>query len=75
MIQEVNVSTTAAQWESWTQTALKNHTWLILMFHQVDHQLDEYGTTTEHLQSYIDYLVKNGIPTVTMEEGLRMMHP
>lgn len=75
MIQEVNSATTAAQWESWTQTAMKNHTWLILMFHQIDHQLDEYGATPENLRSYIDYIVTNGIPTVTMQQGIGMMNP
>lgn len=66
MVQEINSSTTAAQWESWTQTAMKNHTWLILMFHQIDHQLDEYGATPENLRSYIDYIETKGIPTVTI---------
>lgn len=75
MIQEVNSSTTAAQWESWTQTAMKNHVWLILMFHQIDHQLDQYGATPEDLQTYINYLATNGIPTVTMQRGIGMMNP
>lgn len=68
MIQEVNSATTAAQWESWTQTALKNHTWLILMFHQIDHQIDQYGATPEELQKYVNYINANGIPTVTMQQ-------
>ncbi len=65
-IQEINSATTPEQWESWTRTAMQNHTWLILMFHQIDHQIDQYGATAEDLQSYVNYLTTNGIPTVTV---------
>ena len=75
MIQEVNASTTAEQWESWTQTAMKNHTWLILMFHQIDHQFDQYGATPEEFQTYINYIKEKGIPVVTLQQGIGMMNP
>lgn len=74
MIQQVNSDTTVAQWESWTQTAMKNRTWLILMFHQIDKQNQRYGATPENLQSYINYLVTHGIPVVTMDQGIKMMN-
>lgn len=74
-IQEVNSTTNAAQWEAWTQLALKNHTWLIMMFHQIDHQVDQFGATPEELQKYANYLSTNNIPTVTMQDGLKMMNP
>lgn len=42
MIQEVSSGTTAATWKSWADKAMSDHTWLILMFHQIDHQKDEF---------------------------------
>jgi hypothetical protein len=75
MIQEVNASTTAATWQQWTETAMTNHTWLILMYHQIDHQNDQYGATPEDFQTYVNYLVANGIPVVTMKQGLAQMNP
>ncbi|EKE30210.1 MAG: fibronectin type III protein [uncultured bacterium (gcode 4)] len=74
-IQQVNNTTTPEQWESWTQTAIANHTWLILMFHQVDQQNDQYGARPEDLQTYVDYLKSNWIPTVTLKQWLEMMVP
>ena len=54
---------------------MANHTWLILMYHQIDHQFDEFGATPEDLQTFLNYLGSNGIPTVTMRQGLGMMNP
>ncbi|EKE28394.1 MAG: fibronectin type III protein, partial [uncultured bacterium (gcode 4)] len=73
-IQQVNNTTTPEQWESWTQTAMANHTWLILMFHQIDNQNDLYGAKPEDLQTYVDYLKQNWIPVVTMKEWLSLMN-
>jgi hypothetical protein len=63
---EINSSTTLEQLESWTRSAMDNRTWLILMFHQVDNSGNRYGTSPAQIQSYVDFLVDNGIPTVTL---------
>lgn len=67
-IQEVTNLTTAEQWESWVQTAMNNHTWLILMYHQIDHQNDEFGAKPEELQTFVNYLKNNSIPVVTLHD-------
>ena len=72
-IQQVNSLTTPQQWELWTQSAMENKKWLILMFHQIDYQNDEYWAKTEDLKSYVDYLVTNNIPVVTLKQGIELM--
>lgn len=74
-IQSVGSGTTVPQMESWIQAAMTNHTWVIFMFHQIDHSGDDYSTTPENLQALSAYIKANSIPTVTMREGLQLMNP
>lgn len=73
MVQNVEKTTTPQQWEAWVQEAMANHAWLILTFHQIDHQDGEYGATPEDLQVFLSYLKANGVPTATVAQGLGMM--
>jgi hypothetical protein len=61
--------------KSWVRTAQENKTWLILVFHEVDNQYFEYGTTPERFKEFIAYLKTNNISPITMRDGLNMMSP
>ncbi len=54
---------------SWT---LGDHTWLILVFHNVRPEPSIDGTTTMVLQGIVDYLVKKKVRVVTVAEGLKL---
>lgn len=68
MVQNVEHATSPQQWEAWVQEAMANHAWLILTFHQVDHQGNEYGATPEDLRTFLNYLKVNGVPTATVSQ-------
>ena len=72
-IQQVDRTTTVADVQAWIDTANESHTWLILMFHDIDNAPDEYGTTPAILSGIADYLNSSGTKTVTMDEGMAYM--
>ncbi len=52
---------------------MQDHTWLILVFHDVRHKPStSEGTTIAVLQGVVDYLVKNKVHVVTVAEGLKL---
>ncbi len=73
-MQQIERDTTLSDVEEWIQTAKQDKTWLILMFHQIDdishHSL---GMSPELLGDVVDYVVADGINTVTVSEGVGLM--
>jgi peptidoglycan/xylan/chitin deacetylase (PgdA/CDA1 family) len=71
--QSVEVNTTIDTIKSWIDTAVQNKTWVILVFHQVDHNGDQYSTTPETFQQIVDYLILKNVPVVTNASGLQIL--
>jgi peptidoglycan/xylan/chitin deacetylase (PgdA/CDA1 family) len=71
--QEIDDTTTLTQIKSWIDTAVANKTWLILMFHQVDHSALPFSTTPETLQGVTGYLPTSGAQVITVHQGLQLM--
>lgn len=67
----VEVNTTIAEIKGWIDTALANHEWLILGFHQIDTSGERYSTAPGVFNQIVDYLVLKNAPIVTVEEGIR----
>ena len=74
-IEQVGVSDTPAQIESYIDTAVAERTWLILMYHQIGYGGEEFSATPETLRANATYLAAHNVPVVTMAEGLGMMNP
>ena len=74
-VQQVDLTTTVAQIQTWIDTAKQNNTWLILMFHQVDVTGEELSITTANFQLVVNYLKANATPVVTMNQGINLMAP
>jgi peptidoglycan/xylan/chitin deacetylase (PgdA/CDA1 family) len=68
-------STTIDQIKGWIDSAKADKTWLILVFHQIDHSGDEYSATPELLQQIVDYLVQQNVPVKTNAEGISELTP
>jgi len=76
-------STTAADFQTtikpWIDTAIQNHVWLILLFHQIEPasviaaNKDPDATTPEVLQAVVDYLKQNNVSVVTVHTGVCQM--
>jgi peptidoglycan/xylan/chitin deacetylase (PgdA/CDA1 family) len=73
-IQQVDKYTTIEDVKGWVSQANNNNTWLILMFHQIDHSGEYYGTTPEVLTAITDYISSSKTKTVTVKEGISLMN-
>lgn len=71
--QGIRVYTTVDQAKGYIDTALRDKSWLILVFHAVDYSGTEYSATPETLQRIVDYLKLKNAKVVTMGEGLQLM--
>ena len=69
-VQAVKVDTKVSEVSSWIDQALKDKTWLILMFHQIDHGGREWSTTPEILSEILDYINLKQIQPVTVSDGM-----
>ncbi len=74
-VQDVNKTTTLAQFQSWVNSAKNHKTWLILMFHQVDNSGLEYAVDPALFQEMVDYLAGSNTEVITMKQGLGKMLP
>lgn len=79
--QSVDASTTVPEVENWIDTAIANHFWLILTFHQVDTPAnilkngEDTGVTPQDLTSIINYIKGKGnaVEVKTVAQGLSIM--
>lgn len=73
-VQSVNVDTPLSIVKSWIDAANNAHVWLILMFHQVDHEGETYSVTPENLQSIVDYLATTNTDVKTVKDVLPLLN-
>ena len=76
-------STTAADFQTiikpWIDTAIQNHVWLVLLFHQIEPasvittEKDPDASTPEVLQAVVNYLKQKNVSVVTVHDGVCKM--
>jgi len=71
--QVVDANTTLEQVKGWIDQAVRDKTWVILVFHQIDHSGRTYSSTPETLQQIVDYLVQKNVPVRTNAEGISLL--
>jgi hypothetical protein len=71
--EQVDYTTTLAEFEAKVDAARRDKTWVIFMFHQVDNTGEYYSVTPMQFQRMIDYLKASHAHVVTLQEGLREM--
>jgi len=71
----VTNTTTFGQVQSAIDAAIAQRTYLILLFHNVDHSGTTYSTTPELFQQIVGYLQTNNVSVVTASTALQMMQP
>ncbi len=74
--QSVNADTPLSTVEAWINQAISDHTWLILVFHEIQSDLTKapFGTTPSNLQLIVDYIKNNNIETQTISGGISLMN-
>ncbi len=69
----VTVRTTIREVRKWIEAARHRQAWLVLMFHQIDHEGRAPSCTPEMLGAIARYLVDSRIPVVTVRDGLKRL--
>ena len=65
--------TTLAEVQGYIDTAMTNKTWLILLFHEIDINGNQYTITPTLFQQIVDYLIQKNITPILLEQGVQMM--
>lgn len=74
-VQNVEASTPLSTVQSWINTAATNHTWLILVFHQIENlNPPQYGTSTSEFQQIINYIQTVPVTVKTIKEASQFLY-
>lgn len=65
-------TTTLDEIDAWLAEAAAAKGWLILVFHQIDHDQTEYGTTPEMLAAILDHVQQSNIRVALPEQVLQI---
>jgi peptidoglycan/xylan/chitin deacetylase (PgdA/CDA1 family) len=76
LVQNMTVSTTLSEVQSWIQTALDHNYWLVLVYHKVGpNPGDQWDTRTENFLAQLDLISNSGITVETMRDALAEILP
>jgi len=68
--QNMNPSTTLAQFQSWVNKAIADNTWLILVYHRVGTEnLEEYDTFKADFDAQMAWLDSTGVEVKTLDDA------
>ncbi len=74
-VQDLSVTTTETELQSWLDKAKADKTWLILVFHQIDTSGEQYSSTPAQLARYLDDIAARNLPVVTVSGGIGEVSP
>lgn len=73
---QVVVSTTSiAEIDSWIDQAQQHNTWLVLLFHEINTNGDDYCITPQNFGSVLSYINSKGLTTLTVDQALSEVVP
>ena len=75
LVQVIYNTTTTAQVQQWVQTAIDDHSWLVLEYHGVDNSGSQYSSTPADLTTECQFIYQSGIACKTMEKAIREIAP
>ncbi len=73
--QIITNTTSAAEVDSWVNSAKTNKTWLVLVYHQVDNSGDQFSTTPTQLNAQFQKIQQSGLAVKTMKDALAEILP
>jgi peptidoglycan/xylan/chitin deacetylase (PgdA/CDA1 family) len=73
LVQNVVRSTTAAEVQSWVNKAVADKSWLVLVYHEIDTNNNEYSTLPTELDKHLQSVKNSGAAVLTVEQALSQM--
>ncbi len=74
-VQNVTLATKPEEVKSWVEQAVRDKTWLILVYHEISNNNHEYSTTPAQLGSHLEVIKNAGVPMVTVDQALAELLP
>lgn len=74
-VQNVLNTTTPAEVQQWVDKAYAEHTWLILVYHRVANDAEQFDTTPALFEQQMQVIHDKGIPVVTITQALGELKP
>jgi peptidoglycan/xylan/chitin deacetylase (PgdA/CDA1 family) len=76
MVQNMTSTTTLAQYKSWVDQAIKNNSWLVIVYHRVaTSDLEEFDTPAADFRPQLQYLKDKGVTVETLDRALSELEP
>ncbi len=69
-VQNIQLSTTPAEVSSWVAQAIKDKTWLVIVYHGVDNGGDAYSVTPTNFATEMSALQSTGVSVQTISQAL-----
>ena len=69
-VQNILNTTTPQQIQAWIDQAKADKTWLILVFHRIGDNPEQYDSSVASFKSYLDVIKNGGISVKTFHDGL-----
>jgi len=74
-VQNMLKTTTLAEFDSWIDQAVRDNSWLVLVYHRVADDPGEYDTKTPDFSSQMEEIKKSGIDVKTVRDALSYLLP
>ena len=75
-VQNIQKPTTQAQFQSWIDQAIRDKSWLILVYHRVaTSSLEDFDTPVADFKPQMDYIKQSGISVETTQQALNELLP
>lgn len=71
LVRNIYNTTSADQVKSWVTEAKNKNVWVILLYHEVTDNPDQWSTTPEMFDTHLQAIKDSGIPVVTIDQVLQ----
>lgn len=70
VVQNIDINTTTAQFQSWIDYTSQNNCWLVLVYHGVDNSGEQYSISPQNFQTQLQYIYQKNLTVETMSQAL-----
>lgn len=75
LVQNVENSTSAAQITTWVNEAKANNSWLVLVYHEVKANPDQWSTSPGQFDSHLNAIKNSGVTVSTLNQAINELLP
>ena len=74
-VQNMTNTTTMAQYQSWVDQAIKDNSWLVLVYHRVASDPTQFDTPVADFRPQLQYLKDKAVTVKTLDQALSELEP